>query len=189
MDAVAHHRSRRFLRFFLLGMKAAAFRRGHQRLVCRSMVKNGFYKYDPTNYHGPLHFYLLVAVADIIRSQFVGAAVAGRARQHQLCLVNAEIRTVPRAHGQPTAVLAMAVSPVLFFTALFHSRVWLVLSPCSFFYGFSSLEIWHCELSLVRRHGIDRDDSLKEITCFHVGCAIIAAGRLCTYRIFLASSG
>ncbi len=23
------------------------------------MTKNGFYRYDPTNYHGPLHFYIL----------------------------------------------------------------------------------------------------------------------------------
>src|SRR5260370_94810 len=36
MDAVAHHRSRRVSSILFARNEAAAFRRGHQRLVCRS---------------------------------------------------------------------------------------------------------------------------------------------------------
>src|SRR3954471_2048133 len=47
------------LRFLLLGMKPAHFDEGINGWFVDQMVKNGFYKYDPSNYHGPLHFYVL----------------------------------------------------------------------------------------------------------------------------------
>src|ERR1700746_3187019 len=49
-----------FLRFFLLGMKPPHFDEGINGWFVDQMVKTGFYKYDPTNYHGPLHFYVLL---------------------------------------------------------------------------------------------------------------------------------
>src|SRR4051812_43666679 len=48
------------LRFFLLGMKPPHFDEGINGWFVDQLVKNGFYKYDPTNYHGPLHFYVLL---------------------------------------------------------------------------------------------------------------------------------
>src|SRR5471032_1783048 len=47
------------LRLFLLGIKPPHFDEGINGWFVDQMVKNGFYKYDPTNYHGPLHFYVL----------------------------------------------------------------------------------------------------------------------------------
>src|SRR5204862_3139145 len=47
------------LRFFLLGIKPPHFDEGINGWFVDQMVKNGFYRYDPTNYHGPLHFYIL----------------------------------------------------------------------------------------------------------------------------------
>lgn len=47
------------LRFFLLGIKPPHFDEGINGWFVDQMVKNGFYRYDPTNYHGPLHFYVL----------------------------------------------------------------------------------------------------------------------------------
>src|ERR1043166_6415596 len=49
-----------FLRFFLLAMKPPHFDEGIKGWVVDQVVKNGFYRYDPTNYHGPLHFYVLL---------------------------------------------------------------------------------------------------------------------------------
>src|SRR6185436_12981409 len=48
------------LRFFLLGIKPPHFDEGINGWFVDQMVKNGFYRYDPTNYHGPLHFYVLL---------------------------------------------------------------------------------------------------------------------------------
>src|SRR3954467_8304524 len=47
------------LRVFLLGMKPPHFDEGINGWFVDQMVKNGYYRYDPTNYHGPLHFYVL----------------------------------------------------------------------------------------------------------------------------------
>src|ERR1041384_5207341 len=48
-----------FLRFFLLGIKPPHFDEGINGWFVDQMSKTGFYRYDPTNYHGPLHFYIL----------------------------------------------------------------------------------------------------------------------------------
>src|SRR4051812_49314713 len=41
-----------FLRFFWLDIKPPHFDEGINGWFVDQMVKNGFYKYDPTNYHG-----------------------------------------------------------------------------------------------------------------------------------------
>src|SRR4026209_1815234 len=48
-----------FLRLLLLGMKPPHFDEGINGWFVDQMTKNGFYRYDPTNYHGPLHFYII----------------------------------------------------------------------------------------------------------------------------------
>src|SRR6266436_6426045 len=47
------------LRILFLEMKPPHFDEGINGWFVDQMVKNGFYRYDPTNYHGPLHFYVL----------------------------------------------------------------------------------------------------------------------------------
>src|SRR3954471_2158463 len=47
------------LRFAFLGIKPPHFDEGINGWFVDQMVKDGFYRYDPTNYHGPLHFYIL----------------------------------------------------------------------------------------------------------------------------------
>jgi uncharacterized protein (TIGR03663 family) len=44
-----------------LDLKPPHFDEGINGWFVDQMTKNGFYAYDPTNYHGPLHFYLLFA--------------------------------------------------------------------------------------------------------------------------------
>src|SRR3954466_5916653 len=54
------------LRFFLLGIKPPHFDEGINGWFVDQMVRNGFYRYDPTNYHGPLHFYVLFMFQTIL---------------------------------------------------------------------------------------------------------------------------
>src|SRR5205814_3163227 len=49
-----------FLRLLLLGIKPPHFDEGINGWFVDQVIKNGFYRYDPTNYHGPLHFYVLL---------------------------------------------------------------------------------------------------------------------------------
>ena len=50
-----------FLRLYLLELRPPHFDEGVNGWFLDQMQKTGFYKYDPTNYHGPLHFYVLFA--------------------------------------------------------------------------------------------------------------------------------
>ena len=81
-----------FLRFFLLGIKPPHFDEGINGWFVDQVMKNGFYRYDPTNYHGPLHFYVLLLFAEFVWPESVGDTVAGRACEHQLCLAGFEVR-------------------------------------------------------------------------------------------------
>jgi len=47
------------VRIAYLDIKPPHFDEGINGWFCDQMAKNGFYAYDPTNYHGPLHFYVL----------------------------------------------------------------------------------------------------------------------------------
>lgn len=49
------------LRLWALDIKPAHFDEGVNGWFVDQMTKNGYYAYDPTNYHGPLHFYVLHA--------------------------------------------------------------------------------------------------------------------------------
>jgi uncharacterized protein (TIGR03663 family) len=48
-------------RFAYLDIKPPHFDEGINGWFCDQMTKTGYYAYDPTNYHGPLHFYILDA--------------------------------------------------------------------------------------------------------------------------------
>src|ERR1700761_7950524 len=46
-------------RLLWLGMKPPHFDEGVNGWFIDQMTIHGFYHYDPTNFHGPLHFYIL----------------------------------------------------------------------------------------------------------------------------------
>jgi uncharacterized protein (TIGR03663 family) len=48
-----------FLRLYALELRPPHFDEGVNGWFLDQMAKTGYYKYDPTNYHGPLHFYVL----------------------------------------------------------------------------------------------------------------------------------
>jgi uncharacterized protein (TIGR03663 family) len=48
------------VRLSYLDIKPPHFDEGINGWFCDQMSKNGYYTYDPTNYHGPLHFYVLL---------------------------------------------------------------------------------------------------------------------------------
>src|SRR5690242_8326711 len=129
-----------FLRLFLLGIKPPHFDEGINGWFVDQMVKNGYYKYDPTNYHGPLHFYVL----------FVFQTLFGRnvwAIRMPVVLMSITCvwltlkyepfvgRTVAR-----WAALAMAVSPGFVFYGRYSiHEIWLVFFSMLFLLGILGL--------------------------------------------------
>src|SRR5216683_5985712 len=165
-----------FLRFFLLGMKPPHFDEGINGWFVDQMVKNGFYKYDPTNYHGPLHFYVLL----------LSQTLFGRnlwALRLPVVLVSISSvwltlkfepfvgRTVSRL-----AALAMAISPGFIFYGRYSiHEVWLLLFTMLFFYGLFGLwksgsanYLWFAGM------GLTGMILTKETYIIHLACAGLA---------------
>ena len=165
-----------FLRFFLLDIKPPHFDEGINGWFVDQMVKNGFYRYDPTNYHGPLHFYVLLLSQTLfgrnlwaLRLPVVLVSVACV----WLCFKFEPLvgRGVSRI-----AALAMAVSPGFVFYGRYSiHEVWLVLFSMLFILGLLGLwkfgtpnYLWCAGLGLAGMI------LTKETYIVHVGCAALA---------------
>jgi uncharacterized protein (TIGR03663 family) len=167
-----------FLRLLLLDIKPPHFDEGINGWFVDQMVKNGFYRYDPTNYHGPLHFYIL----------FLAQTLLGRNLWAiRLPVVLASIFSVRLAlKFEPfvgrdvsrLAALAMAVSPGFVFYGRYSiHEVWLLLFSMLFILGLLGLwqrgsvkYLWYAGM------GLTGMILTKETYIIHVGCAAIAVG-------------
>jgi uncharacterized protein (TIGR03663 family) len=165
-----------FLRFFLLGIKPPHFDEGINGWFVDQMVKNGFYRYDPTNYHGPLHFYIL----------FVCQTLLGRNLWAiRLPVVLASIFSIHLTmkfepflgrNVSRLAALAMAVSPGFVFYGRYSiHEVWLLLFSMLFILGL--LGLWQrgtVNYLWCAGMGLAGMILTKETYIIHVGCAAIA---------------
>jgi uncharacterized protein (TIGR03663 family) len=166
-----------FLRFFLLGIKPPHFDEGINGWFVDQMVKNGFYKYDPTNYHGPLHFYIL----------FICQTLLGRnVWAIRLPVVLASIFSIRLTlkfepfvgrNVSRIAALAMAVSPGFVFYGRYSiHEVWLLLFSMLFILGL--LGLWQrgtVDYLWCAGMGLAGMILTKETYIIHVGCAVVAA--------------
>src|SRR5213075_2104586 len=129
-----------FLRFFLLGIKPPHFDEGINGWFVDQVMKNGFYRYDPTNYHGPLHFYVLL----------LSEALFGRnvwTLRLPVVLVSSgcvwlcfKFEPLLGRNVSRIAALAMAVSPGFVFYGRYSiHEVWLVLFSMLFILGLLGL--------------------------------------------------
>jgi uncharacterized protein (TIGR03663 family) len=160
------------LRLWGLDMKPAHFDEGINGWFVDQMRANGFYRYDPENYHGPLYFYVL----------FVFLSLGGRNLWAlRLPAVIASLAAVwaalkfERFFGSATArlgALALAVSPA----AVFYGRYaihesWVVLALMILTLGL--LGLWkegaRRDLALVVA-GVVMLLLLKETAVIHLVC-------------------
>ena len=164
------------LRLLLLGMKPPHFDEGINGWFVDQMTKNGFYQYDPTNYHGPLHFYILFLSQTLfgrnlwaLRMPVVLASIGC------VWLALSYDRVLPRRVAR-LAALAMALSPGFIFYGRYSiHEVWLLLFSMMFMLGIIGLwskgttdYLWFTGV------GIAGMILTKETYIIHVGCAIIA---------------
>jgi uncharacterized protein (TIGR03663 family) len=124
------------VRVAFLDIKPPHFDEGINGWFCDQMAKNGFYAYDPTNYHGPLHFYVL----------FVSLQLFGRSLWAlRLPVVLASLLTMFWIFlfrpflGRTVcylAALGMAISPgFIFYDRYSIHESWLVLFLIVTFWG------------------------------------------------------
>ena len=165
-----------FLRFLLLGMKPPHFDEGINGWFVDQVVKNGFYRYDPTNYHGPLHFYVLLLAQNLfgrnlwaIRLPVVLVSIVG------VWLIFKFEPFVGR-NASRIAALAMAISPgFVFYGRYAIHEVWLQLFSTMFILGLLGLwkfgrlnYLWYAGMGLAGMI------LTKETYAIHVACAILA---------------
>ena len=165
------------LRLLLLGIKPPHFDEGINGWFVDQMIKNGFYKYDPTNYHGPFHFYILFLCQTLlgrnvwaIRLPVVLASIFS---------IHLTLKFEPflGRNVSRLAALAMAVSPgFVFYGRYAIHEVWLLLFSMLFILGLLGLwqrgtvrYLWFAGM------GLTGMVLTKETYIIHLGCAVIAA--------------
>jgi len=164
------------LRILFLGIKPPHFDEGINGWFVDQMVKDGFYRYDPTNYHGPLHFYILFLSQTLfgrnlyaLRMPVVLASIAA------VWLALKYDRVIPRPVAR-LAALAMAVSPGFIFYGRYSiHEVWLLLFSMMFIFGL--LGLWReGTLSYLWFTGMGITGMIltKETYIIHLGCALLA---------------
>ncbi len=165
-----------FLRILLLGIKPPHFDEGINGWFVDQMTKTGFYRYDPTNYHGPFHFYVL----------FLSLTLFGRNLWAlRMPVVLASIFCVrltfafePMVGRKITrwAAFAMAVSPAYVFYGRYSiHEVWLLLFSMLFILGL--LGLWRfgsTKYLWCAGMGLCGMILTKETYIIHLGCALLA---------------
>ncbi len=178
-----------FLRAWQIEIKPPHFDEGINGWFADQMTANGFYRYDPTNYHGPLHFYA-VFLSQTLFGRHVWALRLPAIIAGVLC-VWAMLRF--RAFfGNPTArvaALAMAVSPAFTFYGRYSiHESWQVLFSMLFLLGI--LGLWK---SGDRRSFFTAASAAvglvltKETYILHLGCFALAAGVLWAWQLAVPS--
>src|SRR5437588_6200633 len=165
-----------FLRFFLLGMKPPHFDEGINGWFVDQMVKNGFYKYDPTNYHGPLHFYVLLLSQTLFGRNLWALRLPVVLVSLACVWLTLKFEAFVPKPVSRLAALAMAVSPGFVFYGRYSiHEVWILFFTMLFLFGLFGL--WKdntAKYLWCTGMGFTGMILSKETYVLHVLCAIIA---------------
>ncbi|TSA37596.1 MAG: TIGR03663 family protein [Verrucomicrobiaceae bacterium] len=178
-----------FLRLWQIEIKPPHFDEGVNGWFTDQMTANGFYHYDPTNYHGPLHFYAVFLSQTLFGRHLwalrLPAVIAGI-----LCVwALLRFRIYFGSPAVRIAALAMAVSPAFTFYGRYSiHESWQVLFSILFLWGV--LGLWK---SGGRREFFTAVLSAaglvltKETYLLHLGCFVLATGALWAWQRSLPS--
>ena len=178
------------LRIAWLDLKPAHFDEGVNGWFVDKMTREGFYHYDPTNFHGPLHFYVL----------FLAQTLFGRSievlRMPTVLLSTACVGLVLAFRRYfdervcQLAALAMAISPgMVFYGRYAIHETWMLFFLLLIAWGLPGL--WHFG---ERRYlwasalGITGLILTKETYIIHLVAFLLAAPCLLLYERFSPSS-
>jgi uncharacterized protein (TIGR03663 family) len=164
------------LRVLLLGIKPPHFDEGINGWFVDQMTKTGFYRYDPTNYHGPLHFYILF-LSQTLFGRNLWALRMPVVIGSTLCIWLAmKFEPFFGRNLSRFAALAMAVSPGFVFYGRYSiHEVWLLLFSMMFILGL--LGLWRAgtpNYLWCAGMGLFGMILTKETYIIHLVCAAIA---------------
>jgi len=165
-----------FLRFFLLGIKPPHFDEGINGWFVDQVMKNGFYRYDPTNYHGPLHFYVLLLFQSLFGRNLWALRLPVVLVSIACVWLALKFEPFVGKKVSRIAALAMAVSPgFVFYGRYAIHEVWLQFFSMIFILGL--LGLWRRgTLTYLWYAGVGLTGMIltKETYAIHVACALLA---------------
>ncbi len=165
-----------FLRAFLLDIKPPHFDEGINGWFVDQIVKNGFYRYDPTNYHGPLHFYVLLLSETLFGRNLWALRLPVVIVSISCVWLALRFEPLIGRNVSRLAALAMAVPPGFVFYGRYSiHEVWLVLFSMMFILGL--LGLWKfgtANYLWCAGMGIAGMILTKETYIIHLGCAALA---------------
>lgn len=164
------------LRVIFLGMKPPHFDEGINGWFVDQMVKNGFYRYDPTNYHGPLHFYVLFVSETLLGRNIYALRIPVVILSITCVWLTLKFEPFVGRNISRLAALAMAISPGFVFYGRYSiHEIWLQLFTMLFILGLIGLwrrgttnYLWCLGM------GFTGMVLTKETYIIHVGCAVVA---------------
>src|SRR5438034_3906900 len=165
-----------FLRLFLLGIKPPHFDEGINGWFADQVLHNGFYRYDPTNYHGPLHFYVLLLSESLLGRNLWALRLPVVLVSIGCVWLTLKFEPLVGRNVSRIAALAMAVSPgFVFYGRYAIHEVWLQLFSTMFILGLLGLwkrgtpgYLWCAGMGLAGMI------LTKETYIIHVVCAVVA---------------
>ncbi len=165
-----------FLRLFLLGIKPPHFDEGINGWFVDQIMKNGFYRYDPTNYHGPLHFYVLLLSESLFGRNVWALRLPVVLVSIGCVWLTLKFEPLVGKNVSRLAALAMAVSPGFVFYGRYSiHEVWLVLFSMMFILGL--LGLWKfgtANYLWCAGMGVAGMILTKETYSIHLVCAALA---------------
>jgi len=165
-----------FLRFFLLGIKPPHFDEGINGWFVDQVMKNGFYRYDPTNYHGPLHFYVLLLSESLFGRNLWALRLPVVLVSIGCVWLALKFEPFVGKNVSRIAALAMALSPgFVFYGRYAIHEVWLQFFSMIFILGL--LGLWRRgTLTYLWCAGVGLTGMIltKETYAIHVACALLA---------------
>ncbi len=165
------------LRILFLGIKPPHFDEGiNGWFVDAHIVKQGFYRYDPTNYHGPLHFYVLFLFKCLF-GRNIWALRMPVVIVSTICIWLAlKFEPFVSRNVARLAALAMAVSPAFVFYGRYSiHEAWLLMFSMLFVFGLFGLwRVGTVNYLWCVGMGVAGMILTKETYIIHIGCALIA---------------
>src|SRR5438067_399010 len=169
-----------FLRVLLLGMKPPHFDEGINGWFVDQVIHNGFYRYDPTNYHGPLHFYVLLLSQTLFGRNLWALRLPVVVVSIGCVWLALKFEPLVGKNVARIAALAMAISPgFVFYGRYAIHEVWLQFFSTMFILGL--LGLWRIgRLNYLWFAGMGLAGMIltKETYAIHVVCAVLAVPAL-----------
>lgn len=169
-----------FFRFLFLSMKPPHFDEGINGWFVDQMRHNGFYRYDPTNYHGPLHFYILFIFQTLFGRHIWALRLPVVLGSIGALWTTLKFEPFVGRKVARYAAAAMAISPgFIFYGRYAIHEVWQLLFSMIFILGL--LGLWKIGTrGYLWCIGMGATGMIltKETYIIQIGCAFIAAGVL-----------